>query len=491
MSLKSINDGIVALTESAGNMNAFVNTVLGYSSFFKALPKYLAELPARFQEVVPTFITHELPSICEKHIDPLFSPMKYFLSYVDFCTTLKTVTDKDFADKPVAKKGNAISKLISSGIETVVIIPAKLQWYDLAGWVSSKMGEFSPYLQTAFSLNTFSLVGNIASIAASIFSIKSNADERQAAMEKIDLAKKNITLLSGALKEKVTTKNIHKICRDYCLGQDKTQVLAKAYQELYKKDEAIKEIEKSLTASRKARKKSSIDKLTKEKEKIYADLEKTKEEIRRLNYFWYEFTAKNILIPAGKEFKDFIFKTKIEQMLKDQKQLAAKAEKKPEGEGAKEAPKEPLLADAARDRLKKIMKSADVADEFNNMMANENIYGNNPLLKKLQDAIKDSVEVYDRKLQKIAPPLTDKTLKTRVVKHVINYEIDRSEIDIRTQKSEVTRSWVITAFEAAKIALTALVATKPIMAILGMAGISLGVAISAPVLAGLSAACLE
>ncbi len=503
MSLKSINDGIVALTESAGNMNAFVNTVLGYSTVIKAIPKYLAELPARFQEVVPNFIKQDLPEICEKSLDPFLTPVKNFLSYVDFFGTVKVITDKDFASKSTAKKGNAISKLIASGIDTAVLIPAKLKWYDFAGWASEKLGSISPYLQTAFSISSFTLVGNIASIAASIFSLKNCADERGAAEKKIDLAQKNIKLLSGALEDKVTDKKIKKICRDYFLCiheklypediqslsqrivEDLTKAYTNAVKELYNKHEALNKKENHLHSARTARKQSAIDKLTKEKEKLYADLEINKEEIRRMDYFWNEFSTKDVTKNVQKAFAEHIIKDQLTKFLSQQKELAAIQAKAPEDQ--KEASKSAVLASAAIARLEEILKSDNIYEDLKAFLV-EDANSKDAVLIEFGNSMDSVGKGYANKLESIIPKIKDKSLKTRIIKHVVNFEIDRNEIEVRTQKSQVTRSWVVTAFESAKIALTALLATKPIMALAGMAGVSLGVAISAPVLAGISAA---
>jgi hypothetical protein len=175
--LKSINNGLVNLTSTSGALSAVVASALGFSSFFKELPKFLKELPARFHEFVPSFINEHLPSICEKKIEPFFTPIKDFLSIVDFFGTIKSVSDSDFGKKSVAAKGSAIFKLIASGIETIVLIPNKLQWFNIAGFLSSTFGSYSPFLQTVFSLESFTIVGRVASIVSACFTIKNSADE--------------------------------------------------------------------------------------------------------------------------------------------------------------------------------------------------------------------------------------------------------------------------------------------------------------------------
>ncbi len=486
--LKSLNDTFVTLTGESNNLNGVANAALGFSSFFKELPKFLQMLPERFHEYVPSFFMKELPDIWKSKVDILFSPIKDFLVFFDFASTIKTVTDDGFEEKKWHQQGNSIAKLVSGGIEAIVLIPEKLQWFSAAGFFSSEIGSFTPFLHTATDfLNSFTIVGKVAGAAASVFSIITNAQDIQNANKKIEDYQGRITKLTD-LSDAVVKEDARKIdaiVQDSFFKKDRTDELAKAYNDYFETDEKIKELETSLEDCRWTENVKAIADTQKELNEAYAKLEDAKEHISRLHYFWNQYQPDLIKI-AKQKFSRFEAQAVIKQIVKDQKEIAKKladdqALKDKFGEEyavERQKLKDALLTEIPRQLLEAFGEQNDI-DAFAKQVQDANINDFNIIQSYF---VKTNLTNYVSKIDKLAPPIGNKyDLRKKVVQHVINYEIDQSKMDIRTLGSQKTRSWIIIAMEVTKIVLTAFVLIKPIVA---LAAVALG----ASVLAGISAA---
>lgn len=553
--IKSTVDGFVGLTSTPGALSAFATTMLGISSFFKDLPKYLQELPARFQEVVPSFIKDGLPAICEKKIEPFFSPIKDFLSIVNFFSTIKTVSDSDFTKKSGATKASTIFALISSGIDTLVLIPNKLQWFSVAGFLSNTFGSYSPFLQTAFSVDSFTIIGRIAGIFSACFNIKNSVDEIGSSNKKIASCNAKIINLGEALDKKdpktgaiieTTEKKVNEIATAYCLGRSQdstnpladaqkkasnlteeiqklesilaaprtnsessdrerieqtkqnlaqikleleqtqeeirrlngfTDSLAGAYKKVFSLPVEIKDLENSLVelrTSNDSETNEKIEKITKEKELKEKELEETHEEIRRLHYFQGELGDKKLVVNAKARFLCGFIQSSLKAFLEQQSEISnlidhdellkRKFPKVKDLNKKKNSLRKKLLPVEVREQLKAFstedfkMHESDYMDRFDQLLTRNNIREGTVIINPPNMA----------NINKIAPVVTNSSLKNKIVKEIINYEIDQSKIDIATQKSQKTKFGILTAFDISRIALTALLLIKPIAIVAGI-----------------------